>query len=299
MTHATTGPEAAARRVEPYAPDVPEGAGARTGRLRSEVRAGRMVWRREMKHFWRDLPRVAASLVQPMLFLYILGIGLARLVAGSHASDDYLLFLFPGVLVMSIQQPAVAVGSSIVWDRQSGFLREMLVAPVSRASLLIGKCLGGATVATCQAVVVLASAGLAHVPYRPELFAALLAELLLVALSMTVLAAALAVSIRRVQTFNVVLTALFLPLTFLSGMMFPLSAMPGWMAALALVDPLSYAVDAMRQTVMAFHQGGTADYFDHITWGGWQVPAAVSLGLVALATVVGLWVANRRFCKTD
>ncbi|WKK22656.1 ABC transporter permease [Streptomyces olivoreticuli] len=294
MTHATTGRDV--RRPEPAAAAEP---GRRARRLAAELRAGRMVWRREMKHFWRDLPRVAASLVQPMLFLYILGIGLARLVAGSNTSDDYLLFLFPGVLVMSIQQPAVAVGSSIVWDRQSGFLREMLVAPVARITLLIGKCLGGATVSTCQALVVLASAGLAGVPYRVDLFAALLAELLLVSLSMTVLAAALAVGVRRVQTFNVVLTALFLPLTFLSGMMFPVSAMPGWMAALSLVDPLTYAVDGMRQTVMAFHHGPTADYFDHVTWGGWQVPAGVSLAVVALTTLVGLLVAGRCFRRTD
>ncbi|MFH8788278.1 ABC transporter permease [Streptomyces roseoverticillatus] len=296
MSHATTG---RGTDRSPSVPAGPAGPGRRSRRLTAELRAGRMVWRREMMHFWRDLPRVASALAQPLLFLYILGIGLGRLVAGSHTSDDYLLFLFPGVLVMTVQQPAIAVGASIVWDRESGFLREMLVAPVGRITLLLGKCLGGATVATCQALVVLASAGLAGVPYRVDLFAALLAELLLVSLSLTVLAAALAVSVRRVQTFNVALSVLLLPLTFLSGMMFPVSAMPDWMAALSLIDPLTYAVDGMRQTVMTFHHGPLSDYFDRVTWGGWQVTAAAEFTLVAVATLVGVVVAGRRFSRAE
>ncbi|MGW1288118.1 ABC transporter permease [Streptomyces sp. NPDC001118] len=106
----------------------------RAGRLAAEWRAGRMVWRREMIHFFRDRTRVVVSLLQPLVFLYILGVGLSRLVA-EGSSDNYLLFLFPGVLVMAAQAPAISVGASIVWDRQSGFLREMLVAPVRRSTL--------------------------------------------------------------------------------------------------------------------------------------------------------------------
>ncbi|QUQ63715.1 ABC transporter permease [Kutzneria sp. CA-103260] len=260
--------------------------------LAAELRAGRMVWRREMIHFFRDRTRVAVSLLQPLLFLYILGIGIARLVAGSVG--DYLLFLFPGVLVMAAQAPAISVGASIVWDRQSGFLREMLVAPVRRSTLLIGKCLGGATVATCQGAVVLASAGLIGVPYRVDLFAALLAELLLAALAMTAVAAVAAVTIRRVQTFNTVLTVLTTPMMFLSGLMFPVSAMPAWMATLTLVNPLTYAVDAMRRTVV-----GSSDdlLFQPVTWGGWQVPPTLELALVFGFTLVTLVVASRRFSR--
>ncbi|MDQ1676971.1 MAG: type transport system permease protein [Actinomycetota bacterium] len=283
-------------------------AGGRTvegvlGRAAAELRVGRMVWRREMIHFFRDRTRMAVSLLQPMLFLYVLGIGLARLFAGSgggtRAAGDYLLFLFPGVLVMAAQAPAISVGSSIVWDRQSGFLREMLVAPVARSTLLLGKCLGGAAVATCQGAVVLASAGLVGVPYRLDLFAALLAELALAALAMTVLGAVVAVTIRRLQTFNTVLTVLMGPLLFLSGMMFPVGSMPGWMAGLTLANPITYAVDAMRHTVLAYHaQRPSTMLFDPVAWGSWHVPLGLELAIVGGFSAVALAAASRRFSRT-
>ncbi|MER6379488.1 ABC transporter permease [Streptomyces sp. NPDC001250] len=271
----------------------------RAGRLAAEWRAGRMVWRREMIHFFRDRTRVVVSLLQPLVFLYILGVGLSRLVA-EGSSDNYLLFLFPGVLAMAAQALAISVGASIVCDRQSGFLREMLVAPVRRSTLLIGKCVGGATVATCQGAVVLASAGLIGVPYRPDLFAALLAELLLAALAMTLMGAVVAVSIRRLQTFNTVLTVLITPMTFLSGLMFPVSALPAWMAALTLLNPLTYAVDIMRRTVLAFQPSHSSQpRFDSFSWAGWHVPSAIAVAVVAAFCATTLIVAVHRLSLTD
>ncbi|MBV2365638.1 ABC transporter permease [Streptomonospora sp. NEAU-YY374] len=263
-----------------------------------------MVWRREMLHFVRDPARAAVSLFQPMLFLFILGVGLARLLdessAGGSAGDAYLRFVFPGVLVMAAQAPAISAGASIVWDRESGFLREMLVAPVHRSTLVLGKCLGGATVATCNAVVVLACAGLVQIPYHPGLLAALLAQLSLTALAMTALGSAVAVSIRRMQTFHTVLGVLMTPLLFLSGMMFPLSAMPGWMAAIALANPLTYAVDAQRRTIEAVIGGGPAQstaFLSTVEWGGWQPPVALEVLLVAACTAAALTWTARRFAR--
>jgi ABC-2 type transport system permease protein len=275
-----------------------------TGRVRAELRAARMVWWREVIHFRRDRTRMAISLLQPMLFLYVLGIGLSRLFVGSggdpRSGADYLLFLFPGVLVMAAQALAISVGASIVWDRQSGFLREMLAAPVRRSTLLTGKCLGGATVATCQGAVVLASAGLAGVAYCLDLFAVLLAQLALAALAMTALVAMAAVTIRRVQTFNTVLTVLITPMMFLSGLMFPISAMPRWMAMLTLANPLTYAVDAMRHTLVR-HQPGPpySALFAPVAWGGWQVPPQFEVALVGLFSAVTLAVASHRFSRTN
>lgn len=279
-----------------YAPDNAP------SRLGAELRAARMVWRREMLHFVRDRTQATVSLLQPMLFLFVLGIGLARLFAGSGAGSqdatDYLTFLFPGVLVMAAQAPAISVGASIVWDRQSGFLREMLVAPVRRGTILTGKCLGGATVATCQGAVVLASAGLIHIPYRVDMFVLLLAELALTALAMTVLGAVVAVTIRRLQTFNTVLGVLITPLIFLSGMMFPISAMPGWMATATLANPLTYAVDAMRRTVTArLATGPPSTLSEPVAWGSWHLPLLLEVGLVATFTAVALAVASRRFAR--
>jgi ABC-2 type transport system permease protein len=270
-------------------------------RLRAELRAARMVWLRELLHFVRDGAASLIALLQPLLFLFVLGVGLARLLAGTGgaAASDYLTFLFPGVLVMAAQPAAISAGASIVWDRQSGFLREMLVSPVRRGTLLVGKCLGGATVATCQSTVVLLGAGLVHVPYRLGLFTLLLAELALTALAMTALGALVAVAITRVRTFSTILGVLMTPLVFLSGLMFPVGAMPGWMAWAALADPLTYAVDAMRQTVVArtrTHPPGTL--FEPVSWGGWHPPPLVELAVVGALTVVMMAVATRRFSRS-
>ncbi|GAB2836197.1 ABC transporter permease [Actinoallomurus bryophytorum] len=267
----------------------------------AELRAARMVWRREMLHFVRDRTGTLVALLQPLLFLFVLGVGLGRLLAlaGGGPAADYLTFLFPGVLVMAAQPAAISVGASIVWDRESGFLREMLVAPVRRGTLLAGKCLGGATVATCQGTVVLASAGLIHVPYRPVLFALLLAELALTALAMTVLGAVVAVVIRRARTFTTVLSVLMTPLIFLSGLMFPVAAMPTWMSWLTLADPLTYAVDAMRATIGAYRPPRTSSaLFEPVAWGGVHPSPPLELAVVAVFTAIALTVAARRFGRT-
>lgn len=279
-----------------------DAAGGEPGRLAAELRAARMVWRREMLHFVRDRTGTLVGLLQPLLFLFVLGVGLGRLLAGAgtgagtSSMAGYLTFLFPGVLVMAAQPAAISVGASIVWGRESGFLREMLVAPVGRGTLLVGKCLGGATVATCHGVVVLASAGLVHIPYRAGLFGLLLAELALTALAMTVLGAMVAVVIRRARTFATVLSVLMTPLIFLSGLMFPVAAMPAWMSWLTLADPLTYAVDAMRQAIGRYgpaHRAGTL--FEPVAWGGLHPAPLVELGVVAAFTLAALTIAAHRF----
>jgi ABC-2 type transport system permease protein len=174
----------------------------------------------------------------------------------------------------------------------------MLVTPVRRGTLLTGKCLGGATVATCQGMVVLASAGLVHVPYRAGLFVLLLAELALTALAMTVLGAVVAVTIRRARTFSTVLSVLMTPLTFLSGLMFPIGAMPAWMSWLSLADPLTYAVDAMRRTVGAYQPARRSSaLFEPVSWGGLHPPLVLEPAVVAAFTLVALFVAARRFSR--
>lgn len=270
------------------------------GRLGAELRAAQMVWRRELLHFARDRTGTLVTLLQPLLFLFILGIGLGRLVAGSGSgsASDYLTFLFPGVLVMAAQPAAIAAGTSIVWDRESGFLREMLVAPVRRSTLLTAKCLGGATAATCQGMIVLASAGLIHVPYRPGLFALLLVELTLAALAMTVLATMVAVVIQRARTYSTVLSVLMTPMMFLSGMMFPVTSLPGWMSWMSLADPLTYAVDAMRRTVAAYRPAQPHGALSGSpSWGGYHPSPPLELAVVLAFTLVTLAVAARRFAR--
>lgn len=264
----------------------------RRTRLCAELRAARVVWQREMIHLLRGRTRVALTLLQPLLVLLVLGTGLGTLVPG-----NYRAFLFPGVLLMTVQTPAIAAGASLVWDREAGFLREMLVAPVHRATLLLGKCAGGATVATCQGVLLLALARTARIPYDPALLAALTAELALASLALTSLTALAAVCITRLHTFQAVLSFALMPMLFLSGAMFPLSGLPHWLLALCLANPLTYALDPLRQAV-AHHTPAGGPVLS--AWPlGHRPTAAVELAVTALIAVVALTVAARRFARPD
>src|SRR5207302_4919704 len=138
------------------------------GGLRHDLRAVRVVWQREMIRFTRDRLRIITSLIQPVLFLFVLGTGLSTITNGSSSqSVDLRTFMYRGALSMAVLYTAMFSAASIVWDREFGFLREMLVAPISRWSIVLGKCFGGATNATSQGVIILAMAGIVGVPYSP------------------------------------------------------------------------------------------------------------------------------------
>src|SRR6266702_1520087 len=147
------------------------------GRLADDLRAVRVVWRRELIRFLRNRPRMVTALVQPVLFLLVLGSGLARMMPNAGAGIDFRTFMFPGVLAMTVLFTSIFSAVSIVWDREFGFMREMLVAPVRRGSVIFGKALGGATVATIQGIVMLTLAGLVHLPYSPVMLLTLIGEM--------------------------------------------------------------------------------------------------------------------------
>src|ERR1700744_3867534 len=135
--------------------------------LASELRAIKIVWKREGIRYFSDRLRIVTVLVQPLLFLFVLGSGLQQLSAASPHGVELKTFIYPGILAISVLFTAMFSAASIVWDREYGFLREMMVAPVRRSSIVIGKCFGGATVASVQGVIVLCLAGVVHVPYNP------------------------------------------------------------------------------------------------------------------------------------
>src|SRR4051794_34637565 len=134
------------------------------GSVADDVRAVRMIWKRELIRFGRNRTRMITALAQPVIYLFILGTGLSQLIPG-NSGIDYRTFMFPGVLAMTVLFTAIFSALSIVWDREFGFLREMLVAPVRRSALVLGKCLGGATVATLQGSVMLVFMAFVHIPY--------------------------------------------------------------------------------------------------------------------------------------
>jgi ABC-2 type transport system permease protein len=277
--------------------------------LRHDLRAVSIVWRRELIRFRGDRLRAITSLVQPFLFLFILGTGLSRLAGGSlpHSSNfDFKTFIYPGVLALSVLFTSIFSAGSIVWDREFGFLREILVAPVSRASIVIGKCLGGATIATFQGVIFLCLAWFAHVPYNPVLILSLIGMLLLLSFTLTAFGVMMAARIKQFQAFMALTQMVVMPLYFLSGALYPLNGLPAWLTVLTRLDPLTYVVGPMRHLVFS-HLTLTAPVAaainNHlapsITWGGWVVPLWLSLGLVAVMGVAMMSVAIAEFSKTE
>ena len=271
--------------------------------LRHDLRAVSIVWRRELIRFRTDRLRAVTSLVQPVLFLFILGTGLSSLAGRSMPGNvDFKTFIYPGVLAMSVLFTSIFSAGSIVWDREFGFLREMLVAPVSRAAIVIGKCLGGATIATFQGIIFLALAGFAHVPYNPVLLLTLTGELLLLSFTLTAFGVMMAARISQFQAFMALTQMLVMPLFFLSGALYPLAGLPGWLTVLTRIDPLTYVVGPMRHAVFS-HLNLPADarsaLAPGLTWGSWAVPEWLSLGIVAVMGLTMMSVAIAQFRKTE
>jgi ABC-2 type transport system permease protein len=287
------------RPLSPVAPTVAVRLAG--GSVADDLRAIRTVWKRELLRFARNRVRIATSLVQPILFLFVLGTGLSPVVStGAHLS--FRTFMYPGVMAMAVLFTAIFSAISIVWDREFGFLREMLVAPVSRYALVVGKCLGGATVATFQGIVIVALAGAVGVPYDPLLLLTLVGELLLLAFALTAFGVMAAARMSQIESFQMVMQFLVLPMFFLSGAVFPLSHLPGWLRVLTRVDPVSYAVDPMRRAVFDhLHLDGAAlrTLNPGITWLGWRVPTLLELVLVLVLGVAMLGVAVWEFSRPE
>ncbi|MHB1434020.1 MAG: ABC transporter permease [Streptosporangiaceae bacterium] len=297
MASQTITPSAESALVESIRIAAPEHG------LRHDVRAISIVWRRELIRFVTDRLRAVTSLIQPFLFLFILGTGLSSLAGSSIGHGvSFKTFIYPGVLAMSVLFTAIFSAGSIVWDREFGFLREILVAPVSRASIVIGKCLGGATIATIQGIVFLALAGFAGVPYNPVLLLTLTGEMLLLAFTLTAFGVMMAARITQFQAFMALTQMLVMPLFFLSGALYPLSGLPAWLTVLTRIDPLTYVVGPMREAVFSHLSIPAAEQHllaPGLTWAGWPVPQWLALSIVALMGLAMMGVGIMQFRKTE
>jgi ABC-2 type transport system permease protein len=269
---------------------------------RSELRAIKIVWRRELTRFANDRLRIVTALVQPLLFLFVLGSGLQQLSQAGTDGVDLKTFIYPGVLAMSVMFTAMFSAASIVWDREFGFMREMLVAPIRRSSIVIGKCLGGATVASLQGVILLCIAGTVHVPYDPELILGVFALQLLLAFSITAFGVMVAARIKQMQSFMGVMQMIVMPLFFLSGALYPVSNLPGWLTVLNRIDPLTYAVDPMRRLVFShldISESARRALDPGVSWGSWHLPALFEAGVVLALGLLMLGVAIWEFNASD
>jgi ABC-2 type transport system permease protein len=240
-----------------------------------------IMWLREVKRFIRSKSRIVGSLGQPILFLVTLGYGLGPVFAKA-GQGNYLEFIAPGIIGMSIIFSAIFNGMQVIWDRQFGFLKETMVAPVSRLSIMFGRTLGGATVAAAQGTLVLILAMLAG--FRPASWLAIIPALfvmLLVALLFSALGIMVASRLKDMQGFQLIMNFLVMPLFFLSGALFPLNNVPSALLLVARFDPLSYGVDALRYFLI-----GTSMFSLALDIG-------VLVGVSALFLVIGSYFFSR------
>lgn len=204
------------------------------------------LWLRDVIRLWRDRVRLIGSFIQPILFLFVLGGGLKGRVLSQGSQSNYQVFIFPGIILMSILFTASFAGMAVVWDREMGFLKEVLVAPISRTAVVIGKILGGASNSLIQGIFLLALAPFLNVfPSLGQLLM-MLGVMLIVSLSQTAMGIALSARMSSSQGFMVLMNFIVLPIYFLSGAMFPLNKLPMWLSVLSQMDPLTYGVDLMR-----------------------------------------------------
>ena len=269
---------------------------------RSEARAVKTVWRRDLIRFAGNRAQVMTWLMQPLLFLFVLGSGLQSLSAASTGGVDLKTFMFPGVLCVAVLFTAMVSAASLVWDRELGFLREMMVAPVSRTSIVVGKCLGGATIAASQGVIVLALAGLVDVPYDPLLLLGAFGLLVLLAFTVSAFGVLVAVTIKQAQTFTWVMQMAVFPMFFLSGALYPVAGLPAWLEVLNRINPLTYAVDPMRHLVFSHldvSETARRTLDPGVTWWGWHLPPLFEAGMVLLLGLAMLGVAVWRFSRTE
>ncbi len=231
---------------------------------------------REIIRFWRDKPRIISTAFQPVMFLVVFGFGFRQILARSSFGLDFIQFVYPGIIAMNVMGIAFFSSVSTVWDREFGFLKEILVAPVSRVSIVIGKIAGAATVATLQALILLALAPFIGVYLNFTIVFHLVVFMILLSFAIAGLGLLIASLMTTTESFGVVMQVLFFPMFFLSGAFFPLTQVPIWMEWLSKLDPLTYGVDAFRQVILS--QGTAAQVVKTLSLNSLGIDALILAG---------------------
>src|ERR1051325_679602 len=210
------------------------------------------IWLRETKTFMREKIRVVGMIGQPLLYLAVLGQGInSGVTLNANGGINYLTFMYPGIIGMSILFTSTFSALSIIWDREFGFLKEVLVAPVPRWAVALGKTFGGATIAIVQSTILILMAPLIGIRLSILMIIQMWILAFLIGVALTSLGIAIAARMTSMQGFQMMMNFLIMPLYFLSGAMFPLSTAPSWMKALMVVDPLTYCVDGLRNIIFS------------------------------------------------
>jgi len=216
----------------------------------TELRGLYTLWLREVKRYLRDRLRIISGIVSPILWLFIFGTGI-RFV-GSLGNLDYQAYLFPGIVAQSLLFTSMFIGISVIWDREFGFMKEILVAPISKLSIFFGKMLGDSTDAFIQAVIVLLLGVLLGIVQDVVVLLLLVPIMVLLTFGFVSLGLTIASFIQNLESYGVVVSFVNLPLFFLSGALFPVRGdnIPGWLQTVSAFNPLTYGVDALRQVAL-------------------------------------------------
>jgi len=254
----------------------------------------RTIWviaYRELVRFVADRPRMFSSFSMPLIFLLIFGAGFGRLIGQMMPGVDYIQFMYPGILAMTVLMTSIMSGISIVWDREFGFLKEVLVSPLSRSGVLAGKAIGAAIIAMAQGAIMLVLAPIVNVPITLGKVLALLPLLLILSLSLSGLGLLIGARMRSQQGFQIVMQLVIFPMMFLSGIFFPVSGVATWLEVLSKLNPVTYGIDAIRQVFLGTEVAGVT-VFGH-TMG--IVDSAIVVAMVgAVLLTAAIWVFNRQ-----
>jgi len=255
----------------------------------NNLRGVYIIWYRDMLRFWRDRIRLVGAISLPVLFLFVFGYGLSARMGILGPGVNFAQFIFPGIIGMTVIMSSFMAGVSVVWDREFGFLKEVLVAPISRASVAIGKTLGAATVALIQGMIILLFAPLIGISLSPWTALTLLPLMFLLAASMGSFGVLLATRIRTMEAFQAVMQLLMFPMVFLSGVFFPLQGLPSWMNVLVKVNPATYGIAPIRQVVLGVSPDSPfgINLFGH-TMSLWNNVAMLAVFGVTM-TLLAMW----------
>jgi len=245
------------------------------------------IWYRDILRFWHDRLRLIGSVTFPLLFLFVFGSGLGARMGALGSGIDFTQFIFPGIIGMTVLMSSFMAGVSVVWDREFGFLKEVLVAPISRASVAMGKTLGAATIALLQGIIILLFAPLIGVSLSIWTVLALLPLMFLLAVSLGSLGILLATRIRSMEAFQAVMQMLMFPMVFLSGAFFPLQGLPTWMNILVKINPATYGIAPIRQVMLgtASLPASSISLFGHTLsmWNDITILAVFGAAMILLA----------------
>ncbi|MBI5207318.1 MAG: ABC transporter permease [Candidatus Firestonebacteria bacterium] len=209
------------------------------------------IWHREVLRYSRDRTRIFLTIFQPLMFLFIFGSGLRHAFASGNLGIDFIQFMYPGILAVSIMGVSFYSTISTIWDREFGFLKEILVAPVSRTAIIIGKASGAVTIALSQALVLLLIAPLLNIKIYFIMIPELIMFMMLLSFCIAGMGLLMATLLRTIENFGVLMNIIVFPMFFLSGAFFPLHSIPLWMTIFSRINPLTYAVDAFRHIILS------------------------------------------------